>query len=72
MTSLCGSSLNCLAFEQMLLAEEIPQTFLIVTKSYSIGKRKNFRQKYMFYSFLYVHSVYMVPGPKRQSQVIHS
>lgn len=40
---------HCLAFERMPLAEKMPQTFLVVTKSCSSSKRKkNYRQKLHF------------------------
>lgn len=46
------------------MAVKMLQTFLVMTKSYRISKRKNYRQKSVFYSFEYFYRVYVVPGPK--------
>ena len=54
----------CLAFERMLLAVKMPQTFLVMTKNYRISRRKNYRQKSVFYSFEYLYDIYVVAGTK--------
>ena len=48
----------------MLLAVKMPQTFLVMTKNYRISKRKNYRQKSVFYSFEYLYGIYVVAGTK--------
>lgn len=56
----------------MLLAEEILQTFLVVTKSYRVGKGKTLRKEICVLPlFIFLQCLHQPWPQARQSQVIH-